>query len=108
MTQVTRDSNGRFSPGNPGGPGRKPREIEQEYIAKMESIVSGDAWEAIVQKAKDDAIQGDSRARAWLSGYLLGQPIARVESAESESGFAKLLRQLEEVQLDFPTLPASK
>ncbi len=94
MTQVVRDSNGRFSAGTQGGPGRAPREIEKEYLSTMEAIVSGEAWEAIVQKATTDAIAGDPKARQWLSGYLLGNPISRVESAESENALAKILRQL--------------
>ncbi len=101
MTQVVRDSNGRFSPGNQGGPGRRPREIEQEYLRTMASVVDAVAWQAIVERAADDAVAGDPKARAWLSGYLLGQPIARIEAGEPENSFAKLLRQLDEIQ---PTL----
>ena len=93
---VNRDANGRFANGNPGGPGRKPREIEIEYLAKMESIVSGETWKAICKRAADDAVAGDSKARAWLSAYLLGQPIARLSTEEPESGLDWILRKLNE------------
>jgi hypothetical protein len=97
MSQVVRDSNGRFVTGNAGGPGRKPREIEIEYLNTMESIVSGEAWTAICNRAVLDATNGDAKARTWLSAYLLGQPISRVE-AQEENGLSKILRQLDREQ----------
>ena len=97
MSAVTRDSNGRFTAGNPGGPGRRPREIELEYLATMEQIVSGEAWTAIVNRATTDAIGGDAKARTWLSAYLLGQPISRAEQPE-ENGLAKILSLLDREQ----------
>jgi hypothetical protein len=36
-----------------------------------------DDWEKICAKARDDALQGDSQARAWLGKYLLGDPPAK-------------------------------
>jgi hypothetical protein len=97
MTQINRDANGRFVPGGAGGPGRRPRQIEAEYLAKMESIVSGEAWESIVKKATADAIAGDPRARQWLSAYLLGMPISRVEQVEEEEdSITKFIRQVAE------------
>ncbi len=83
--QPHRDANGRFTDGNPGGPGRKARQVELEYLMTMETIVSGEAWQAIVKKATQDAIEGDAKARSWLSAYLLGMPISRVQEVEEES-----------------------
>jgi hypothetical protein len=74
-----RDGMGRFMPGNPGGPGRKPRKVEEEYLQSMTAIVDAEAWESIVRKATLDAIAGDAKARTWITNYLLGQPIARAE-----------------------------
>jgi len=97
MSQPVRDSNGRFAPGNPGGPGRKPREVEEEYLAVMEQVVSGEAWQAIVERATTDAIAGDAKARQWIAGYLLGMPVSRVEAPE-ENGLAKILSMLDREQ----------
>lgn len=91
---VHRDANGRFTTGNPGGPGRKPRDVEIEYLTAMEQVVSGEAWQAIVEKATADAIAGDAKARQWLSGYLLGMPVSRIVAEEPENALEKVLRQL--------------
>jgi hypothetical protein len=99
MSQPTRDSNGRFSVGNPGGPGRKPREVEREYLSTMESIVSGEAWQAIVQRATQDAIGGDSKARTWLSAYLLGMPISRVEEPEGTDPMTEMIERWRQAKL---------
>ena len=93
MSQVTRDSNGRFTTGNPGGPGRPRREIEEEYLLSMETAVNGANWQAIVDRAVTDAIAGDAKARMWLSSYLLGMPISRTE-APQQNGFERVLLAL--------------
>ncbi len=99
MSQPTRDANGRFSIGNPGGPGRKSREVEREYLQTMESIVSGEAWESIVQKATSDAIGGDAKARQWLSSYLLGMPISRVEEPEGTDPMTEMIERWRQAKL---------
>jgi hypothetical protein len=81
-----RDSNGRFASGNAGGPGRPKRQTEQQYLATMTNVVDDEAWRKIVERAKEDAMNGDHRARAWLSGYMLGTPIQRVESSTGKMG----------------------
>ena len=74
-----RNKNGRFAVGNSGGPGRPPRATERDYlVALSESCSTGD-WQEIVSKAVDDAKGGDAKARAWLAGYLVGQPGSRGE-----------------------------
>ncbi len=99
MAAVTRDSNGRFVNGHPGGPGRPPRQTEDEYLASMATVVDAEAWQAIVQRATQDAINGDSRARAWLSAYLLGQPIARVADESGKGKAATMIARLERLQI---------
>ena len=74
-----RDSQGRFLPGGPGGPGRPARTTEDEYLAAMADVVDVNAWRSIVVRAKEDALAGCSKAREWLSGYLLGKPVSRSE-----------------------------
>ncbi len=108
MSQPTRDSNGRFVPGSPGGPGRKPREVEKEYMTTMETVVSGEAWRAIVERATTDAIAGDAKARTWLSGYLLGQPISRVEEPEQNDKVAEAIEQWRVAQLAYAPKPVEE
>jgi len=67
-----RDQLGRFKPGNTGGPGRPRRCVEADYLAVLSDAVPLAVWRRIVETAALEAAAGDSRARAWLSAYLLG------------------------------------
>lgn len=67
-----RDERGKFTVGNPGGPGRPRRAIEREYTLAITAAVTLDDWRAIVSRAKADAIGGDDKARAWLTHFLIG------------------------------------
>ena len=75
----TRERNGRFAKGNPGGPGRPRRTVEREYLAVLADRVPLSRWQKIIDRAVADAESGDWRARAWLAKYLLG-PDLRVEA----------------------------
>lgn len=93
MSQPIRDSNGRFTQGNPGGPGRKPREVEQRFLATMATIVDDEAWESIVKKATLDAAGGDAKARQWISSYMLGMPISRIEEPEGGDPMMEMIER---------------
>ena len=67
-----RDNQGRFSKGNPGGPGRPRRAVEEDYLAALSDQLSIERWENIVSKAFQDAEDGDHRARDWIARYALG------------------------------------
>lgn len=69
-----RDSRGRFVKGYKGGPGRRPRSAESEYLKITTGRVSGDKWKSVVTKALNEAQQGDKYARKWLSDILIGRP----------------------------------
>ena len=68
-----RAANGQFLPGNPGGPGRRKRQVEAEYLAAIAQVVTLEEWQAIIARAKVDALLGDRHARAWLGNYLVGR-----------------------------------
>lgn len=93
-TLILRDTNGRFVAGTVGGPGRRPRQSEQEYLATMERVFSQDVWEAIAERAACDAIDGDARARQWASDYLLGRPVNMAEqpNTDATAWLAELLK----------------
>ncbi len=79
-----RDSSGRFVKGYQGGPGRKPRRTEDQYLkATVDSITLAD-WKEIVEKAAAQAKRGDSRARQWLSDYLLGKPQQKIDVTSAD------------------------
>jgi hypothetical protein len=70
----TRDQNGRFKAGHPGGPGRPRRCIEADYLAVLSAAVPLETWRQIAEAAAQAAAGGDHRAREWLSAYLLPRP----------------------------------
>ncbi|MBK5970903.1 hypothetical protein Thiosp_03865 [Thiorhodovibrio litoralis] len=74
---VRRDTQGRFTVGHPGGPGRPKRQTEAGYLSTMMSVVDLDQWRRICEKARDDALAGDEKARSWLARYLVGDPSAK-------------------------------
>lgn len=49
----------------------KRRPIEREYLATLNEVVDLTTWKLIVQRAVDDAIAGDYRARDWISKTVL-------------------------------------
>src|SRR5690606_19373307 len=69
-----RNSDGTFAKGNPGGPGRPPRATESTYIGVVMTACNLDTWREIVERAVDDARNGDAKARDWLTSYLVGKP----------------------------------
>lgn len=71
---MTRDENGKFAKGNPGGPGRPKKEREIKYYELTLSVVSLTDWKEIVDKAVSQAKRGDAVARKWLADYLMGEP----------------------------------
>ena len=72
MSTDVRDEQRRFTPGNPGGPGRPRRTIEREYMAALGEAVALADWREVVARAVADAKAGDQGARNWLAKYLLG------------------------------------
>jgi hypothetical protein len=71
-----RDAGGRFAPGNPGGPGRPPRQTEVEYLRAIQGACSPDDLRQIAAEAVRRAREGDPRARDWISRYLVGTAVA--------------------------------
>jgi hypothetical protein len=82
MAQVpTRDSFGRFLPGQTGNPeGRLPRQTETKYLEVTMAEVTPERWAEAIRIAIDDATDLEvsahvrARAREWLAKYLIGEP----------------------------------
>lgn len=81
-----RSGDGRFAPGNPGGPGRPRRAVEADYLKALAEACPPETFLEICQRAVDQARDGEPRARAWLADYLVGtrQPGALIEIAARE------------------------
>ena len=83
-----------FQPGNNANPnGRPKKSIEEKYLKRLSSRVSLKDWDAIIDKACEQAKRGDYQARKWLSENLIGSPVQRHElsSPNSNSILVKLV-----------------
>lgn len=95
-----REAGGFFAPGNKGGPGRKKRETEREYITATIETCPIDQWRKIVLKAVEQAMSGEHHAREWLSKYLLPE-ISRLHLLDDEE------KRNEGIVLNFVAVPAA-
>lgn len=79
-TMTERDTKGRFVKGSSGNPhgGRRSR-TSQELLDAINQAVTPDDWQAIITKAVKQAKNGNPIARKWLSDYLIGVPVQRLE-----------------------------
>lgn len=85
-----RDANGRFTKGNQaakgGNGGRPAREVEEKFYRVLSRRVRVKDWEKVIDVAIARAKTGDSRARQWLSDYLMGKPVQRTELTGLDGG----------------------
>lgn len=86
-----RDNHGRFVKGHAGGPGRPRRNVEADFLLALREGVTMTHWRAVVHRAVLDAVNGDGKAREWLSRYLLPAPEVIKPPSETEKLFGQLL-----------------
>lgn len=91
MVLPDRNEKGQFKKGNQGGPGRPPREAEQEYRNIFISSVSKQDWQDIILRAVRDAKRGDHQARKFIADYLIGPPIERKEVTGQDGQALRIL-----------------
>ena len=82
---IERQTNGTFALGHAGGPGRPKRSTEENYLQVLSEQVTLKDWTEVVQRALDDAKNGDNRARDWLGKYLMGDKPAVAMLLKPES-----------------------
>ena len=78
---------------NPGGPGRPKRATEEAYLQATTSACSPQDWQEICDKAKEQAKEGNDRAREFLRKALLGDRYAVPVGSHSQ-----------EIKLEIPLL----
>jgi hypothetical protein len=84
---MTRDDSGRFVKGQTGNPsGRPKRRTEEQYLDATIARVTIKDWREIVDKAVMQAKKGDSKARQWLSDYILGPPVQKTQVSGPDDG----------------------
>ena len=77
-----RDGQGRFAPGNPGGPGNPYVKRAAEIRAAMIEAVSEDDLRAIVRALVKKAKAGDTVAAREVLDRLIGKPLASLQVEE--------------------------
>ncbi len=100
---VKRDARGRFVKGHSGNPlGRAKRKTEEDFLLTLSKRVSLEDWVAIIDRAIELAkVDGDWRARRWLSDYVIGKPIQRVEhTGEGGAGIEYIVKVIKGVDED--------
>lgn len=83
---MERTASGQFVKGHSGGPGRPRKPIEEKYLRKLSTAVTLRDWADIIERAIYDAKRGDTAARKWLSDYLMGTPMQRIEQSTHVTG----------------------
>ena len=74
---------GWFQKGHPPSGGRKPRAVEEAYLKAVVGAVPMRKWKAILAKAVEQALLGESKARRFLADLLVGRdPVALRHLAE--------------------------
>jgi hypothetical protein len=83
---------GWFQKGHPPSGGRKPRAVEEAYLKAVVGAVPMRKWKAILAKAVEQAILGESKARRFLADLLVGRDpvLLRHLAAEVEQALGEL------------------
>lgn len=82
-----------FAKGNPGGPGRPKRKVEEQYLEVLRDGVPMTKWKKVVEKALEQAIAGDKAAREWIGKYVL--PVPQPEAPDPPENFGAMLLALQ-------------
>ena len=82
--QVERGSDGRFTAGNNGGPGRPRRDTEREYLAAFQRALSAEDLEAVTRSVLECALAGNVAACRLLFEYAIGKPTEKLEFQQVE------------------------
>lgn len=91
-----RDTSGRFTKGNPGGPGNPFARRVSQLRSLVVEVLTDEDLRAIVDKMIDDAKNGDKAAVKLLLSYAIGKPTVpvcqpdHVDTHELESEAEKL------------------
>lgn len=81
-----RNEKGQFTSGNGGGPGRPARATEEKFLGALVGSVTMKDWKDIVTVHIKRAKRGDPFSTKWLSDYLMGPAIQRLQHEGTDGG----------------------
>ncbi|MCC7066286.1 MAG: hypothetical protein IT456_26060 [Planctomycetes bacterium] len=81
----SRDSGGRFRPGNAGGPGRRPEQASEKLRRAVEEAISPDHLAAVMRRVLRQALEGNMTAVRILLERTCGRPAQAPTSGVSVS-----------------------
>jgi hypothetical protein len=84
----------RFAPGNPGGPGRKRKSMEDRTFLLISQNTTDEQFIRIWKSILDDAEGGSHKDRKLALAYLGGLPRAYIE-AGGVNGLSDILTMLD-------------
>jgi hypothetical protein len=91
VTTNGRGSNGRFLPGNPGGPGNPyVKQVAALKAALYESLTTDDI-RAVMWKMREEALAGDVAAARLLLEYAIGKPLPGTTASALDAELAEQL-----------------
>jgi len=105
-----RDSRGRFTRGNCAGRGNhggRPKHYATEYADVMKQGLTLKSWRKIVDRAIEQAIEGDHRARQWLAEYVMGKPIQLIAADVQNGPRERLISTIEGLRALLPSVDES-
>ena len=89
-----REANGRFAPGNAGGPGNPHARQVAEYRKALFECVSIEELKRAIEGIKQKALGGDVAAARLIFQYVLGKPLTPVDPDRLDvDEWQKLLEQ---------------
>lgn len=59
--------------------------MEERYLKALTNRVTLKDWRLIVDKALEQALDGDDKARRWLGEYLIGKPAERLAGVQGDA-----------------------
>jgi len=68
-----------FKSGNPGGPGRPKRSVEDRYLKAVIKSMPADDWLKVLDRVKLLAMRGERWAVEFYADRIIGKPLQRNE-----------------------------
>lgn len=89
---MTRDEKGKFVKGHENvGAGRKPKSVEQRYLAAFKKCVTLEDMEEIINRALIGAKRGDPADRKFICDYLIGPPVEKTQNEDTHDVTIRIL-----------------